>query len=146
MKLTLQRLVLTPQSTCGQLHVNDELECWTLELPVKDGLPGSAIPAGTWPVVLAPSPKFHLSTDPWVEQYAMAMPHVQPIPNRSLIMIHWGNEPENTDGCILVGSTHQDNFIGGSRDAFAELYPKIAQAIKNGEGVTLEVIDRPEGQ
>jgi Family of unknown function (DUF5675) len=146
MKLALQRLVLTPQSTCGNLYVNDALECWTLELPVVNGLPGSAIPAGTYPVVLAPSPRFlALTGDAWVQQYAGAMPHIQPIPGRSLIMIHWGNYPSNTDGCVLVGKSHQSDSIGESRQAFSELYPLIKSAINSGEGVTIEVVDHPNG-
>jgi hypothetical protein len=145
MKLALQRLVITPRSTCGNLFVNDALECWTLELPIVDGLPGSAIPAGTYPIVLAPSPKFLAVHDSWVQQYASAMPHIQPIPNRSLIMIHWGNYPSNTDGCVLVGKSHQIDSIGESRQAFSELYPLIVAAIKSGEGVTIEVLDHPIG-
>lgn len=145
MKLALQRLVYTPQSTCGNLYVNDALECWTLELPSKDGMPGSAIPAGTYPVILAPSPKFLAVNDSWVQQYASAMPHIQPIPGRSLIMIHWGNYPSNTDGCVLVGKSHQNDSIGESRQAFSELYPLIKSAIDTGEGVTIEVLDHPIG-
>jgi len=141
MQLTLQRLVLTDSSTCGQLMIDDSLECWTLELPVADGLPGSAIPAGTYPVFFKPSPKFESSNDPWVKQYAAFMPHIEYIPNRSLIMIHWGNYPDNTEGCVLVGKVHQPNMVGQSREAFQELYEKFKEA--NFEGITITVIDKP---
>src|SRR5690348_18052311 len=86
MKLILQRLITTDNSTTGQLSVDGETECFTLELPHKDGLPGSAIPAGTYQVVLAPSPKFLQSRDPWVKKYAGKIPHIQNIPNRSNIL------------------------------------------------------------
>jgi len=135
MKLTLQRLFFTQRSTCGELFIDSQTQrfCYTLELPVKDGLPGSAIPPGTYQIELAPSPKFHLSNDPWVERYADAMPHIIDIPKRSLIMIHWGNAPENTDGCILVGNLHDLDTVGDSRAAFEKLYPLLA------DGDTVEV-------
>jgi hypothetical protein len=142
MILTLQRRPQDPNSTPGQLGVNGVAECFTLELPVRDGLPGSAIPAGTYPVVLEPSPKFLAITDSWVQQYAAKMPHIQPIPNRSLIMIHWGNTPENTDGCILVGQDRAPDYVGNSRSAFAALYSKIAAAVA-AEGCTIQIFDCP---
>lgn len=143
MKLTLQRLVYTDASTAGQLFVNDEMECWTLELPHKDGKPGSAIPAGTYRVVLGPSPKFLQSNDPWVKKYAGKIPHIQNIPGRSNILIHWGNYPKDTEGCILVGRVHQPNFVGESRTAFAELHEKLIGTERNFEEVELTVIDKP---
>src|SRR6267154_221842 len=134
MKLTLQRLFFTQRSTCGELFVEGQIQrfCYTLELTVKDGLPGSAIPPGEYKIELTPSPKFHLSSDPWVERYADAMPHVI-CPPRSLIMIHWGNGPENTEGCILVGMTHDLDDVGGSRVAFEKLYPLLS------DGDTIDV-------
>jgi hypothetical protein len=124
MKLTLQRLFFTQRSTCGELFVEDRPQrfAYTLELPVKDGLPGSAIPPGEYAIELTPSPKFLSSTDSWVLKYAQLMPHII-CPPRSLIMIHFGNTPENTDGCILVGFTHDLDEVGESRAAFAALFP-----------------------
>ena len=149
MKLALQRLVLTPRSTCGTLYINDALDCWTLELPFTDGLPGSCIPSGTYPVILSHSPKF--SPDPkFVALCAQLgaptlMPEVTNIPNRSEIRIHWGNFPDDTEGCILLGKSHQVDAIGQSRDAFAEFYTKVIEAVHIGEGLSLTVIDHPNG-
>lgn len=106
---------------------------YSLELPVKDGLPGSAIPLGTYDIELAPSPKFLKSTDPWVQKYAKAMPHIIGIPGRSLILIHWGNEPTDTDGCILVGHRRKLDFLYSSRKAFIDLYPMIVEGVNAGE-------------
>ena len=123
MNLLLQRLWYTARSTCGELE-----QYKTLELPVVDGLPGSCIPPGTYEIVLAPSPKFQQSSDPWVQRYADAMPHVV-CPPRSLIMIHWGNGPTDTEGCILVGLSHDVDMVQESRAAFASLYEKIKLAL-----------------
>lgn len=125
MKLTLCRLTLTPESTIGKLYVDGQMFCVTLELPVKDGLPGSAIPEGTYPVVLAPSPKFMRSNDPWVLKFAQLIPHIFQIPDRTDILIHWGNTPEDTEGCVLVGSWAETNYIQDSRVAFERLWLAI---------------------
>lgn len=130
MKLTLQRLHFTQKSTCGELTIDDsrEIFCHTLELPVRDGLPGSAIPPGEYKIELAPSPKFLSSRDPWVQKYAYRMPHIIGIPKRSLIMFHWGNYPVDTDGCILVGLTHDLDTLGESRKAFESFFDTIEAA------------------
>ena len=107
MKLTLCRLTLTPDSTTGQLYIDGQPFCYTLELPVIDGLPGSAIPEGTYPVVLAPSPKFMRSNDPWVLKFAQLIPHLYQIPDRTDILIHFGNTADDTNGCILVGTASE---------------------------------------
>jgi hypothetical protein len=118
-----------PNPTCteGQM-VADDLTLRTLELPLGDGLPGSAIPPGTYPVVLAPSAKFEMVQDSWVQGYATSIPHIINIPNRTNILIHWGNYVQDTDGCVLVGMIAEPDFIGRSRDAFAALHAKLAAA------------------
>lgn len=138
MELTLQRIFFNNLSTCGELVVSGDPRSpmfYTLELPVKDGLPGSAIPPGRYRIELAPSPKFldAAQHDPWVEIYASQMPHIIGIPNRSLIMLHWGNTPENTDGCILVGLLHELNEVGESRKAFEQLFDIIGEPARAGE-------------
>ena len=138
MDLNLQRTNLDATCTEGELYVDGSFECYTLELPVKDGLPGSAIPPGKYIIKMLPSPKFELSTDPWVMKYAGAIPHVLGIPNRSNILIHWGNDAQDTEGCILVGATQGQDFIGNSRAAFTELWEQIENA-DPGEIIILQV-------
>ena len=137
MDLQLTRTTLTDLSTEGELTVNGQLQCYTLELPVRDGLPGSAIPPGKYLVKMLPSPKFEASADPWVLQYASAIPHVLGIPGRSDILIHWGNSPHDTEGCILVGQTRGEDFVGSSRAAFFALWSKLM--VVNGEVISLQV-------
>jgi Steigviridae/Suoliviridae L,D-carboxypeptidase/transpeptidase len=138
MELVLQRLTLTEKSTIGELR-GGGLVWDTLELPVRDGLPGSAIPPGLYLISLLPSPKFESSTDPWVQQYAAEIPHVLGIPNRSNILIHWGNTVADTEGCILVGDTEAADYIGESRKAFAALWLLLKAARDAGEVISLAV-------
>jgi len=134
MELTLKRYQYDELATLGRLYVDGKLQCFTLELPFVDGRVGTAIPEGRYPVVHQPSPKFIAQIgDPWVQQYAHSMPHVLEIPGRSLIMIHWGNTPANTEGCILVGNEVGGDALEHSRVAFAELYGIIFSAMANDE-------------
>lgn len=143
MLLEVKREVLTAESTLGELFMDGEYCCKTLELPVKDGLPGSAIPPSgdsSYMVKLSPSPKFLHSTDPWVQLFASRIPHVLGLPaTRSNILIHWGNDAEDTEGCILVGRTIKPNFIGESRPAFHILWIALNAADLRGETIQLKV-------
>jgi Family of unknown function (DUF5675) len=86
--------------------------------------------------VLAPSPKFQASADPWVRRYADRMPHILQIPNRTDILIHWGNSVDNTNGCVLVGLTHPtEEFIGSSRQAFELLW----RALDGQQNISINV-------
>jgi hypothetical protein len=143
MNLALQRLVQTPLSTCGQLFVDNELQCWTLEEPFRDGQPGSCIKAGAYAIELAPSPKFEGSSDPWERQQGKSICHLIGVPNRQYILIHWGNSAKDTEGCILVGHSHSQDFIGQSRAAYTELKAKIDAAVAAGESIALLVEDKP---
>jgi hypothetical protein len=120
------------------LLVDGQFFCYFLTLPLGDGLPGSSIPEGTYPVTLAPSPKFQkiAETSEWFRPYADSIPHINEVPNRSNILIHVGNRPTDTDGCILVGSTRDTDFVGNSRAKFAQLHQVISTAME----CTLEML------
>jgi hypothetical protein len=121
LKLTLLRDTYTDKSTTGELSLNGVQSLWTLELPNKDGLPGSCIPQGTYNVISYPSPRFK-----------RLMPLLVGIPGRSNIEIHWGNSPADTDGCILLGRTRDTDYIGQSRMAFDDFWAKAQDAIEAG--------------
>lgn len=115
MTLVLQRIWYTDKSTCGELLIDGQMFCYTME-PRKDQSKGKpyAIPAGTYTVVLQPSPHFQMTT-----------PHLLNVPGFEAIEIHPGNYPEDTHGCILVGAEHQEDLITGSRDTFNKLMAQL---------------------
>lgn len=145
MNLVISRDELTDVSTSGELFIDKSSypECYTLELPSVDGLPGSAIPQGLYHVELNYSPKF--SSDPqFVALCAKLgvpplMPEILGIPGRSEIRIHWGNTPRDTEGCILVGDIRMQDMVGESRTAFAAFYAKLLIGQRQGM-ITLQVV------
>ena len=110
------------------MYVDGTFEAYSLELPLKDGLPGSAIPPGTYKVTTYPSPHF-----------GRLMPLLQGIPGRSEIEIHFGNFPDETRGCILLGKTQTTDFVGESRAAFDAFWAKAQGPMERGEcSITVE--------
>ena len=132
MKLLLKRKHLTPTSTIGELYVDGEMECYTLEDRVRphgDKVPGkTAIPFGVYGVAITMSNRFKKH-----------LPILIAVPNFEGVRIHPGNTDADTEGCILVGKTFGDNVIYHSRDAFTDVFTKIAKGIEEG-GVSIEIV------
>ena len=137
MKLTVNRTTLEPTYTIGKLFVNGEYFCDTLEDTVrdknKDGkldekkvFGKTAIPYGTYKVELRYSPHFK-----------RIMPHIMNVPDFEGVLIHSGNTPEDTEGCLLVGKNTIKGEITHSREIFNSLFPMIEAAIKKGDEVTI---------
>lgn len=131
MKLTLQRSPSTSACTIGQLSIDGVHECFTLEDVVRPGpkvFGQTAIPAGTYQVVITFSPHFQRE-----------LPLLVNVPGFEGVRIHPGNTTADTEGCILVGMDRLAESIGRSRIAFDALFPKLQAAIASGQTVTLEV-------
>jgi len=131
-KLTLRRTTFTQHSTIGELSIDGVFECFTLEDVVRDDgvkvFGETAIPAGKYRVELTKSPRFH-----------RVLPLLIDVKNFVGIRIHPGNSPKDTDGCILVGRKKSNDWIGLSGLAFEQLFTKLENAVKRGEGITLEI-------
>ena len=127
MKLELIRREFTDVSTIGELLIEGEHFCYTLEDPVRDekiyGM--TAIPYSTYEVVITYSPRFH--------KY---MPLLKNVENFEGVRIHSGNTANDTEGCILVGFTKGKDYIGGSIKAFNALMARI-----KGQELVLEIKD-----
>ncbi len=55
------------------------------------------------------------------------------------VRIHTGNRPEDTEGCLLVGTTAGTNQVLNSRTAFLQLNEKINNALKKGEEIWITI-------
>jgi Family of unknown function (DUF5675) len=93
------------KATMGTMFVDGQYECDTLEPSSDAKYP--RIPAGRYPVEFRFSPRFQMVT-----------PHVCNVSGREYILIHPGNKPEDTEGCLLVGESQSKDWVGSSREAF----------------------------
>ena len=69
---------------------------------------------------------------------------VKDVPGFEYVLIHIGNDDDDTAGCILVGmsnSADDAGFIGGSVLAYKKIYPIISDAILSGEEVYINIYD-----
>lgn len=136
MKLNLVRDTFTDKSTIGKLYIDDKFFSYTLEdtdRKLEDGgtkiYGKTCIPRGTYDVIIDFSPK-----------YNKEMPHVMNVPGYDGIRIHPGNKSEDTEGCILVGSTKSKDFVGNSKVTFDKLMELLDAAYNRNEPITLEII------
>lgn len=125
MNLVVRRKGYSSLSITGELWDRDVARlCYTMEPPERgDGLKPRAIPLGTYDLTIRYSDRFQ-----------RLMPHVEEVPGFDGILIHWGNRPGDTEGCLLVGLTlgPAPNWIGSSRAAFDILFPMLAQSSEPG--------------
>ena len=153
MKLEVIRFSSEADSTNGLLFsVEDEKRnflCYTLEDEQRDvkEYGETRIPAGTYKLGLRPVGGYHKKYSFRFADIHIGMLHVLNVPGFEYILIHCGNTDEDTAGCLLVGDSQENNqikkngFVGSSTRAYMRIYPKIAQAIKDGEDVTITYYD-----
>jgi RHS repeat-associated protein len=105
--ITIDRNLVTTNSTIGDLTVNLNTKGYTLELPWSNNARNnSRIPAGVYfgRVKEAKDTKFNYDV---IE--------ILDVLGRSDILMHRGNEPDDTEGCILPGETKSTDFVGNSK-------------------------------
>mgnify|MGYP005812027625 FL=1 len=127
--LLLIRDTFTNKAVLGKLYLNGEFYGHTLELPWKSNSKGiSCIPKGVYEVKKRHTEK---------SKYKYEHLHILDVVDRELILMHIGNYPKNSRGCILLGNTRALNFVGESRKAFYRLmydlgsFEEIELIIKN---------------
>ena len=124
MKLVLIRTEFTEASTIGDLLIDNEYFCHTLEDVVREvKIPGqTAIPCGAYEVITNYSNRFK-----------MVMPLLLNVPGFEGVRIHSGNTDKDTEGCILLGFTKQKDFVGQSKLAFTAFFQRLQKGLKEGK-------------
>jgi hypothetical protein len=131
MRIEIERIDRNQSRTIGKLYVNGNFTCYTLEDRERSGpkVPGeTAIPAGTYRVVITESQRFK-----------KPLPLLLDVPGFEGIRIHAGNTAADTEGCILVGLGRTSNGIVSSRVALGNLQHAIQRALDAGEEVKLTI-------
>lgn len=106
--------------TLGTLSVIDEdgiemFFCYTLEPrgeSTTERNQDRRIPSGSYGIIWHDSPKF-----------GRELPHLynKEVPKDRYILIHSGNYPKDTEGCILVGMRYTDEGVFESKNALERL-------------------------
>ncbi|MDR3059109.1 MAG: DUF5675 family protein [Prevotella sp.] len=136
MELLLKRKFKGEKYTIGDLYIDGEFFCNTIEDKVRE-LPEkclntpkwlickckekvyneTAIPAGTYKVTLGESPKFK-----------RILPIIHNVPHFLGILIHTGNTEEHSSGCIIVGRNTVKGKVLYSKTTMAALMERLEMA------------------
>ena len=121
--LTIKRRPSANGCTIGELSYNGKFFCYTLEDVVRPAgehvANETAIPAGCYPVTIDRSPTFKMLT-----------PRLGGALAGRGVLIHPGNGPKDTRGCILVGLAKLPSNVKiyKSQEAFQALMTKLLDA------------------
>ena len=130
--LTLTRIAKRADYTIGRLEDENGVKiCDTLEPTWRDFKGGelkvprkSAVPEGTYPVVITKSKKF-----------GKYLPLLVGVPGFEGVRIHSGNTVNDTEGCILVGQ----NLIKGKVLLSRLTLEKLMRLIENEKRIFLTI-------
>jgi hypothetical protein len=126
--LLLIRDTFSKVSTLGELFLNGERMCDTLENPWIDNQRNiSCIPEGEYPV------RLRYPRESGTRDYLHLL--VQDVPNRDSILFHRGNTAKDTSGCILVGIGTEQDVVHNSVLAMDLLIKEILNL--GGENINL---------
>ncbi len=152
MKLLLNRRFKGKEYTIGTLYVDGTRFCDTLEdqdrgftssmsmlgIKAKKIFGKTAIPTGKYDIDMhTVSQKFKERT--WAKQYNGILPRLLNVKGFSGVLIHVGNCPEDTDGCVLVGENKVKGQVINSTTTFHKLMDKLFAATARGEEITIDI-------
>ena len=151
MKLEVERRWKKETYTIGRLYVDGVYFCNTLEdkcrgLKQTDSIyfikqrkvyGETAIPSGTYTVAMnVISPKY--AAIAWYWQLCQGkMPRLLNVPGFEGILVHPGNDPTQTLGCLLVGKNTKVGQLTESKATFKALYKEMKEAYDAGEEITI---------
>lgn len=141
MELKLIREYMGDDFTEGKLYVDDAFECHIVEDKDRElevhgcsaKVKGkTCIPRGRYEIIIRWSPRF--------KKHLIALTGVECFEG---ILIHSGNNSEDTDGCLITGATNKrmdDDWVGNSRVAYDALHKKVKAALSKQEKVWIEIV------
>ena len=153
MKLELKRIFKGKEYSIGKLYIDGVYFCDTMEDPVRvlkdlngDGdfddlgegkIKGNtAIPAGTYRITLDVASAKYGNIEPYKSICNGRVPRLLDVPGYMGILIHIGNTPADTEGCILLGFNKVKGQVVDSRVTWIKFYEKI----KGQKDLTITII------
>lgn len=139
---TIGRFFINGKLTCNTLEDADRglsqydplSQIWSTKIPNE-----TAIPKGRYRVRMdIVSPKYGA-----IQYYRNLtdgkMPRLEDVPGFSGILIHPGNSPEDTSGCLLLGANTVKGRLTNSRYWFETVYREMRKAADKGEEIWITI-------
>ena len=142
MTLEVLRYNSSSDHTNSVFLINGKFECYGLEDEFRNFkvYGETRVADGRYKMKFRKVGGFHASYRKKFGNWHQGMLEITEVPNFKYVLIHIGNDDEDTDACYLVGDTNSrgENFIGNSTAAYKRMYPKVRNALLNGEEVWIE--------
>lgn len=142
MKLKLERKQFKETYTIGDLYVDGVFFSNTLEDKNRDINKNgkfdngetkvyreTCIPFGTYKIIVSMSPRF-----------GRELPRLLDVPSFEGVLIHRGNTPADTAGCILVGENKAEGKVLNSTPYEEKLVKMMKAASSKGEEITITIV------
>lgn len=153
MKIDIYRYSSQSQTTLGALLIDGKFECYTLEdcFRKEKIKHKTRISKGSYRITLR---EFGGHYERYKEKFEghKGMLWVRDVPYFTDILIHIGNDKDDTSGCILVNNEVNNNRTDSgkgtnSTQAYLSMYFKVLKALESGDGVKLDIhdLDIPHG-
>lgn len=148
MRLLLERIAKTDKYTIGNLYIDGEWFCNTLEDTDRNLTQNmsleeirklkiygqTAIPIGTYKINMSVvSPKF--KSRAWAKPYNGMIPRLENVPGYEGVLIHPGNSADDSIGCILVGYNTVKGQVLRSQDTFH----KLMNVLTKGKDISITI-------
>lgn len=145
MNLELKRIFKGKDYTIGRLFIDGKYFCDTLEDPVRqlDSIDDkiyskTAIPAGKYKISMSiVSSKYSIRKS--YNWCGGRLPRLLDVPFFEGILIHSGNTPDHTAGCILVGENKIKGQVINSMNTLKNLWVKLNVADEVGEEIWIDI-------
>jgi len=148
MELQLLRYSDNQESTLGIMLADSKFECYTLEDEFRNvKVAGETrIPEGEYEIkfreVMSPMTEKYRQLYPWFEWHI----EIVGVPGFQFVYIHVGNTAEDSDACVLVGDSTENNKFGKGRQgysvrAFERFYKKVWRELKSNKKVKIKITD-----
>ena len=143
MRIHIQLVAETPESSLSACTIAGQFQCFILE----DGFNATKIkhrtriPPGIYQIAKRTEGKFAARHR---ERYGHPFaPHLLNVPGYEFILIHPGNDPNDTSGCLLPGytATLSDNgwAVSRSERAFLALFSAIERGFASDGAVEVQI-------
>lgn len=152
MEIKIKREQLEPTYTISKLFIDGQYFCDTVEdcdrgltdnmsleeIMHKKVYGETAIPKGTYKITLdIVSPKFKEKS--WAKFCDGKLPRLLNVKGFEGVLIHVGNTPKDSLGCILVGKNTIKGQVTNSTETFKNLYNKLLEGKDRGESLTIKI-------
>ena len=135
LELVIDRFLFSKCSTIGKLYVNGLFVGYTLEPSVDSK---KLINEGTYTCTFSPTPEWSRFFGD--ERYGYQI-RLEDKNGRKGILFHIGNYPQDTEGCILVGTSHGVDSVYNSTlcyESLVKFFLGLARLSSFGESDSLE--------